>query len=94
MTLFGEDVKMLDGALYRAVPIVGGVPGHADGSAGHLRQHKVISNFLLEKMKFSNNKAQNCEIGRQEMTSQLLFRTWTAHLSDVDGGWWLRGLKY
>ena len=93
MTLFGEDVEMLDGALYRAVPIIGGVPGHADGSAGHLRR-KVICDFLLEKMKFSNNKAQNCENGRQEMTSQLLFRTWTAHLSDVDGGWWLRGLKY
>ena len=55
MTLFGEDVKMLGGVLYRAVPIVGGVPGHADGSAGHLRQHKVNSNFLLEKIKFSNN---------------------------------------
>ena len=94
MTFFGEDVKMLDGSLYRAVPIIGGVPGHADGSAGHLRQHKVNSTFLLEKMKFSNNKAENCEIGRQENTSQLLFGTWTAHLSDVDRGRWLRGLKY
>ena len=50
MTFFGEDVKMLGGALYRAVPIIGGVPGHADSSAGHLRQLKVNSTFLLEKM--------------------------------------------
>ena len=85
---------MLDGVLYRAVPIVGGVPGHADGSTGHLRQHKVNSTFLLEKMKFSNNKTENCKIGRQEITSQSLFGTWTVHLSDVDRGWWLRGLKY
>ena len=86
---------MLGGVLYRAVPIIGGVPGHADGSAGHLRQHlKVNSTFLQEKMKLSNNKAEHCEIGRQEITSQFLFGTWTAHLSDVDGGWWLRGLKY
>ena len=79
MTLFGEDMKMLDGVLYRAVPIVGGVPGHADGSAGHLRQRKVNCDFLLEKMKFSNNKAENCEIGRQEMASKLLFGTWPVH---------------
>ena len=85
---------MLGGVLYRAVPIIGGVPGHADGSAGHLRQHKVYSNFLLEKMKYSNNTAEDCEIGRKEITSQSLFGTWTVHLSDVDGGWRLRGLKY
>ena len=88
MTFFGEDMKMLGGVLYRAVPIIGGVPGHTDGSAGHLRQHKVNSNFLLEI------KEENCEIGRQEITSQSLFGTWTVHLSDVDRGWWLRGLKY